>query len=116
MQGVIDFLISDEDSAKYLRNAFVFKIVPMQNPDGVIVGNYRCSLMGCDLNRMWTQTSVRQYPVNTAVKAQVKKTQDSRELYFFCDFHGHSTGKNIFIYGNNQSKKDQLNKEKVFPL
>ena len=109
-------MISDDEEAKYLRNAFVFKIVPMQNPDEVIVGNYRCSLMGSDLNRMWTQTSTRQYPVNTAIKAQIKKTQDSRELYFFCDFHGHSTGKNIFIYGNNQSKKDQLNKEKIFPL
>jgi len=51
MQGVIDFLISDEETAKFLRDQFVFKIVPMQNPDGVIVGNYRCSLMGVDLNR-----------------------------------------------------------------
>ena len=46
MQGVIDFLISDEETAKQLRDTFVFKIIPMQNPDGVIVGNYRCNLMG----------------------------------------------------------------------
>jgi len=51
MQGVLDYLTSDEDTAKFLRDSFVFKIVPMQNPDGVIVGNYRCSLMGTDLNR-----------------------------------------------------------------
>jgi len=25
----------------------------MMNPDGVINGNYRCSLIGKDLNRMW---------------------------------------------------------------
>ena len=25
----------------------------MVNPDGVIHGNYRCSLAGCDLNRRW---------------------------------------------------------------
>ncbi len=25
----------------------------MLNPDGVINGNYRCSLAGCDLNRRW---------------------------------------------------------------
>jgi len=25
----------------------------MLNPDGVIHGNYRCSLLGCDLNRKW---------------------------------------------------------------
>lgn len=46
MKGVIDFLVSDEPKAEFLRNTFVFKIIPMLNPDGVIVGNYRCSLMG----------------------------------------------------------------------
>jgi len=25
----------------------------MLNPDGVIIGNYRCSLAGQDLNRQW---------------------------------------------------------------
>jgi cytosolic carboxypeptidase protein 2/3 len=44
MQGILDYLVSDDDGARYLRNNFVFKIVPMLNPDGVIVGNYRCSL------------------------------------------------------------------------
>jgi murein tripeptide amidase MpaA len=36
-----------------LRKHFVFKIVPMLNPDGVVHGNYRCSYLGCDLNRKW---------------------------------------------------------------
>jgi murein tripeptide amidase MpaA len=52
MEGIIEYLISNDDSnANLLRNKFVFKIVPMMNPDGVIVGNYRCSLAGLDLNR-----------------------------------------------------------------
>ena len=51
MKGVIDFLVSEDPQAHFLRNTFVFKIIPMLNPDGVIVGNYRCSLMGQDLNR-----------------------------------------------------------------
>ena len=46
MNGVIDFLVSEDFQAQFLRNTFVFKIIPMLNPDGVIVGNYRCSLMG----------------------------------------------------------------------
>lgn len=25
----------------------------MVNPDGVVFGNYRSNLMGCDLNRKW---------------------------------------------------------------
>jgi murein tripeptide amidase MpaA len=51
MHGILDHLIGDEDTAKYLRNNYVFKIIPMLNPDGVIIGNYRCSLSGQDLNR-----------------------------------------------------------------
>lgn len=51
LQGFIDFLLSDE--AKELRENFVFRIVPMLNIDGVIYGNYRCSLLGVDLNRKW---------------------------------------------------------------
>jgi murein tripeptide amidase MpaA len=31
------------------------QIVPMLNPDGVILGNYRCSLAGHDLNRQWVE-------------------------------------------------------------
>jgi murein tripeptide amidase MpaA len=51
MKGIIDYLVGPSLDAKILRDNFVFKIVPMLNPDGVINGNYRCSLAGCDLNR-----------------------------------------------------------------
>jgi len=51
VEGILQFLVSDEEVAKYLRNNFVFKIIPMLNPDGVIVGNNRTSLSGLDLNR-----------------------------------------------------------------
>jgi hypothetical protein len=46
IQGIIEYLISNEEGAKKLRDTFVFKMVPMLNPDGVIIGNYRCSLTG----------------------------------------------------------------------
>ena len=54
MRGVLMFLTDPEnEEACMLRENFVFKIIPMLNPDGVINGNYRCSLAGCDLNRRW---------------------------------------------------------------
>jgi murein tripeptide amidase MpaA len=46
MKGLIDYLVSNCPEARVLRDKFIFKIVPMINPDGVINGNYRCSLSG----------------------------------------------------------------------
>jgi murein tripeptide amidase MpaA len=51
MKGIIDYLISEE--AYQLRQKYIFRLIPMLNPDGVIIGNYRCSLAGRDLNRRW---------------------------------------------------------------
>lgn len=116
MNGVIEFLISNEENAKLLRDTFVFKIIPMQNPDGVIVGNYRCSLMGQDMNRQWIGSSSKFYPENYHTKLMMKRTTESREIFFYCDFHGHSVGRNAFMFGNNQPKVQDRNKEKIFPM
>ena len=51
IKGAIDFLTSRCKEADLLRKSFIFKIIPMINPDGVIYGNYRCGLAGVDLNR-----------------------------------------------------------------
>ena len=51
--GLLDFLLSDDRQAEQLRRTCVIKIVPMLNPDGVVNGNLRCSLLGADLNRSW---------------------------------------------------------------
>ena len=41
MHGLLDYLTGPSLDAKILRDNFVFKIVPMLNVDGVIIGNYR---------------------------------------------------------------------------
>ena len=56
-----------------LRDTFVFKIVPMLNPDGVIVGNYRCSLAGRDLNRNYKSVLKDSFPSVAHTKAMIKK-------------------------------------------
>ncbi|TMS35557.1 hypothetical protein L596_002936 [Steinernema carpocapsae] len=41
IHGLLQFLISDDSRAVKLRSLYTFKIVPMLNPDGVYLGNYR---------------------------------------------------------------------------
>lgn len=72
MKGVLDFLLGDSPEAIVLRDKFVFKIVPMINPDGVINGNYRCSLAGCDLNRRWKVPNKDLHPTVSAIKKFAK--------------------------------------------
>ena len=40
----------------------VFKVIPMLNVDGVVVGNYRTGLQGKDLNRVFGVKSQNMYP------------------------------------------------------
>lgn len=99
MQGIIDFLVSKTDEAEALRKMFVFKIVPMLNPDGVIHGNYRCSVAGTDLNRRYIDANHVLHPEITALKELIKETKDARGVLMYLDLHGHSRNKNAFFYG-----------------
>jgi hypothetical protein len=112
MKGVIDYLLSPTLDAKILRENFVFKLVPMVNPDGVINGAYRCGLAGVDLNRTWMDPSKKQHPTIYNIKAMIKKLTETGDVVLAVDFHGHSRKKNNFMYGC--PGRTRL-KERVFP-
>lgn len=96
-QGVLRFLTGFSPEAQYLRQHFIFKIVPMLNPDGVIAGNYRCSLAGVDLNRRWRNPKPDLHPTIVAMKAMMQRFCSDRPVQLFCDLHGHSRLYNIFL-------------------
>lgn len=104
MKGAIEYLLSDE--AKGLRKHFVFKIVPMLNPDGVRYGNYRTSLLGVDLNRRWDNPHKMLHPTIYYTKRLIQSFQEDRELIACVDMHGHSAKKNVFAYGCCVKSKD----------
>uniref|UniRef100_A0A6U2EXJ2 Peptidase M14 domain-containing protein n=1 Tax=Chlamydomonas euryale TaxID=1486919 RepID=A0A6U2EXJ2_9CHLO len=116
MKGVLDFLLGPSLDAKLLRDSFVFKLVPMLNPDGVIVGNYRCSLAGQDLNRVWNAPSRTLHPTIFAMKNMVKEFMTEREVVLFCDLHGHSRKKGIFCYGCEKLPRDFTPMYPGFPV
>ena len=80
---------------------FVFYVVPMLNPDGVIAGNFRTSYSGKDLNRQFNKLNKYIFPEITSLCefcANVKKSHH-RGIDFYFDMHGHSAKKNLFCYG-----------------
>ncbi|KAG5314297.1 NNAD carboxypeptidase, partial [Acromyrmex insinuator] len=118
MKGIIDFLTGDTNRARELRERFVFKLVPMLNPDGVIVGNNRCSLSGKDLNRQYRTVMRESYPSVWHTKLMIRRLLEECGVAIYCDLHAHSRKHNIFAYGC-ESKRTGCNgklSEQVFPL
>jgi murein tripeptide amidase MpaA len=50
----------------------VIKIIPMLNPDGVILGNSRASLLGSDENQRWAKPSKFLHPTIYYTKSLIK--------------------------------------------
>ena len=84
---------------------FIFKIIPMLNPDGVILGNYRTNFAGKDLNRQFKNTNKSLFPTVHALKELINecKLQYRDNFIAFFDLHGHSIKRNVFIYGPEYS-------------
>lgn len=68
----------------YTKNTLHFKnlkmapldqlqVVPMLNPDGVVVGNYRCSLSGRDMNRNYRTLLKEAFPCVWYTRNMVKR-------------------------------------------
>eukprot|EP01028_Stygiella_incarcerata_P008050 TRINITY_DN3400_c0_g1_i1.p1 TRINITY_DN3400_c0_g1~~TRINITY_DN3400_c0_g1_i1.p1 ORF type:complete len:880 (-),score=194.50 TRINITY_DN3400_c0_g1_i1:990-3629(-) len=114
--GIIQLLLSkDNPRADFLRKHYVFKIIPMLNPDGVIVGNARCNLSGVDLNRLWlaARSKLRKIaPTIAATRDALQEFTRERKVALFVDIHGHSRKHDVFIYGCENSH----GKERVFPM
>nr|XP_025147347.1 cytosolic carboxypeptidase 3 isoform X6 [Bubalus bubalis] len=118
MKGFLDYILGNSSDAKLLRDTFVFKVVPMLNPDGVIVGNYRCSLAGRDLNRNYTSLLKESFPSVWYTRNMIRRLMEKREVILYCDLHGHSKKENIFMYGCDGSDrcKALYLQQRIFPL
>jgi hypothetical protein len=114
LNGAIDFLMSESDEAKYLRDNMIFKIIPMINVDGVIAGNTRTSLAGCDLNRRWSNPNEYLHPEIYFCKDLIYNFANKINIECIIDFHGHFGAFNSFFYGNFD--KDNFTFCKFFPF
>lgn len=99
MKGILDFLAGSSPEAELLLSLYVFVVVPMLNPDGVINGHYRCNLLGFDLNRQWKDPSEKEHVEIYSAKEVLRAFCAEREVIMFVDIHGHSVKHNVFMYG-----------------
>ena len=101
IQGAIDLLTHPSNPiALALREHFVFKIVPMLNPDGVHRGHFRTDSMLQDLNRFYDHPDEKIQSNVFAVKELLAYLSEEKRLVFFCDYHSHNLPRNCYFYGN----------------
>lgn len=121
-KGALEFMLSDDAEAAQLRKLCVIHCVPMLNPDGVYLGNYRCSFKGVDMNRKWASGEDRAVPVIRRLKkrlAALRKRHDA-PLLLATDMHGHSKKMTAFMYGCRGfqyiGKRREESREGIFPF
>ncbi|CAG9314670.1 unnamed protein product [Blepharisma stoltei] len=116
MEGFLKFITSNNKQAVDLRKRITFKILPMINIDGVILGNTRCSLAGSDLNRVFNNPNQKLHPTIFHLKSQVSTLAKNKKMIFYFDFHSHSKKKGVFMYAPHYPlHSDKYCKLKVLP-
>jgi hypothetical protein len=111
LDGMLQLLLHPTDeSAIALRRHFVFKIIPMLNPDGVCQGFYRTDTRGVNLNRVYEDPQPALAPSVFALKELMREFVNAyggadsafaQENVVYLDLHAHANRRGCFIFGNN---------------
>lgn len=109
-KGILSLLMDPDDLiAKELRARYVFKLIPVLNPDGVFRGHFRMDQLGQNLNRYYNKPDPLMQPAIFATKSLLDYHSQTSQLALYLDFHAHASKRGCFIYGNVlESIEDQV--------
>lgn len=85
MEGVINFLLSDETLAKFIRTNSMVYIIPMMDVDNVIKGGSGKNQYPIDFNRDFNKTS--HWNATKAMRKKIMETSKKHNYRMFFDIH-----------------------------
>lgn len=101
LEGLVDFLISNDKSANKLLDQFDFKIVPMFDVDNVKNGGSGKDQLPRDFNRDWSDDTSHYYVV-AKYKLFIDSIIKNQQVAGFIDFHS------PYPMHNSKDKKGEL--------
>eukprot|EP00347_Sterkiella_histriomuscorum_P024496 403330908 len=115
MEGILNFLTSQKGYEEYLeqvqelRENFIFKIVPMLNCEGVIIGNNRTSLAGNDLERYFEEPDQYTHPEMYNLRSLICHMIDDKKVkpFLYLNLMSNMNKKNFFLNSNYFSLHDK---------
>lgn len=109
LNGILDLLTDKESQVgKALLKQFVFKIVPLLNPDGVARWYYRLDTKSQNLNRYYTDPKIEAQPTIFAVKKAIEQQNELGKLKVYIDLHAHASKRGWFMFGNHLYGQEQV--------
>ncbi|MEM4326175.1 MAG: M14-type cytosolic carboxypeptidase, partial [Candidatus Pacearchaeota archaeon] len=115
VEGIIKFLLSENETAEALRRSYIFRIIPIINVDGVYSGTSRYTPFRndsqYDLNRVWFNNE--SLIINDSTTPEINWTLNDIINFMpdaFFDLHGDGTNKtdNYFIRAVNNEQINLL--------
>jgi hypothetical protein len=111
LEGFLEFLLSEDPQAQWIRKHCVTNVVPMVNPDGVVAGNYRDNFKGVNLNRVWNSATEHSSPEILSVTRVIDSWVAEGNPYdFFADLHSTSGASNHYAYYASEGTEPPLYK------
>ena len=90
LEGMIEFLLTDDPLAEKARDDYVFKIIPIVNIDAVNEGKGRSHSTGNNLNRLWELDS--SIPgIDSIIRTLDEWIEQGNTIDLFFDIHGFSS-------------------------
>jgi len=92
-EGAVRALLRDDSVGRRLRQAIIWKVFPLCDPDGVARGGVRFNANGYDLNRNWDVEDARKMPEIAAQREAVRAwLRDGHTIVLYFSLHNTETG------------------------